>query len=190
MIREHYLLPAALCADALSAYRDAQRTAWQQQHALLSKFNAVSISRRGQIGEGLVLKAPNEIDGFFPPKELSAGGYDGWLVKPRLNSPVGVQVKQELNVCATLLHELEWSLEKSLGIYTAVFHDNHFHYHIATPLSDGSIVISAPVVKSKKYSRQTHLLPRGAKAISHNEHQAMVQQARGNRTILTERIAC
>ena len=145
MMRNYYLLPADYCRDALAKHMIARDDAMKAKKALMDKYGCIALVRRGAHIDGLAYLSQIQMHGFTVPRyELAM-----WVVKPKKNTIRGKQAIAELAECGELLEIWQWSLEKCLGVYGCVLDHQGFHYLVATPLQDGSVILCAPAGKNR-----------------------------------------
>lgn len=145
MIRNYYQLPADYCRDAVSKYEIARDDAVKAKKALMDKYGCTALIRRGRHIDGLAYLSEVQMHGFTVPRyELAY-----WVVKPKKNTIRGKQAIAEFAECGELLEIWEWSLEKCLGVYGCVLDHQGFHYLVATPLKDGTVILDAPAGKNR-----------------------------------------
>jgi hypothetical protein len=145
MMRNYYLLPADYCRDALAKHMIARDDALKAKKALMDKYGCTALVRRGPHVDGLAYLSQVQMHGFTVPRyELAM-----WVVKPKKNTIRGKQAIAELAECGELLEIWQWSLEKCLGVYGCVLDHHGFHYLVATPLQDGSVILCAPAGKNR-----------------------------------------
>ena len=171
MIRDYYLLPVDFCRDALVKYQIAKDDAMKAKKAIMDKYGCVALIRRGAHIDGLAFTSEVSMHGFTVPKrEL---GY--WVTKPKKNTLRGKAAIAEFAECGELLEIWQWALEKCLGVYGCVLDSSGFHYLVATPLIDGTVLLNTPSGKNRPRGPNTSrnfddpVIPSCAILISHDE---------------------
>lgn len=145
MNRLFYLLPADYCRDAIAKYEIARDDAMKAKKALMDKYGCVALIRRGPHIDGLAFLSQINLSGFTVPRyELAY-----WVIKPKKNTIKGKQAIAEFAECSELLEIWQWSLEKCLGVYGCVLDHMGFHYLVAFPLTDGTVLLDAPAGKNR-----------------------------------------
>lgn len=143
--RVYYLLPADYCRDALAKYAIARDDAMTAKKALMNKYGCAALVRRGPHIDGLAFHSQINLTGFTVPRyELAY-----WVTKPKKNTIRGKQAIAEFAECGELLEIWQWSLEKCLGVYGCVLDHKGFHYLVAFPLIDGTVLLDAPAGKNR-----------------------------------------
>lgn len=143
--RVYYLLPKQYCQDALAKYAIARDDAVAAKKALMNKYGCAALVRRGPHIDGLAFLSQINLTGFTVPRyELAY-----WVIKPKKNTIRGKQAIAEFAECGELLEIWQWSLEKCLGVYGCVLDHTGFHYLVAFPLIDGTVLLDAPAGKNR-----------------------------------------
>jgi hypothetical protein len=181
--RKYFLLPAErdevkqgismfllAKADSDSAIRD------------LSVFGASGITWVPKRGYALSFSdaiAARTTPGLCMP--FYAKDLDCWIAVPDRRTSSGRKIAEVLETASELREILQWSLEKSLGIYGVVLggYPTAFHYCVATPLFDGRVVVSTPDVANRPrgdgYSRnfEDPVIPDWAVEITADDYNAL-----------------
>lgn len=171
VIRNYYLLPVDFCRDALAKYQIAKEDAMKAKKAIMDKYGCVALIRRGPHIDGLAFLSQINLSGFTVPRyELAY-----WVTKPKKNTLRGKAAAAEFAECGELLEIWQWALEKCLGVYGCVLDHRGFHYLVATPLIDGTVLLNTPAGKNRPRSANTSrnfddpVIPDCAILISHGE---------------------
>lgn len=141
--RQMYLLPASLCVMAIQIYTVARDDALRaKREIIVDKYQAHAFVREAAEGRALFYETLPGLSGVQAPEETS----NGWLLMPDIDTPIGRELKADLDYVAELMEMRLWALERALGIFGYVSFDDADHYVSATAMADGTVLVSWPVV--------------------------------------------
>lgn len=168
--RDHYVLPADRCIEAVSLFHlaredamRAKREIWKEKYGAVGAITGGGTKRNGLVFDGYapyleqaemggLCKAERLRGGVVAGMPLPTRAYDldayveegcCWLGRPARNTKRGKEIAADLEYVEELCDIWQWSLENALGIYGTVFYEHAFHKTVAKLLRDGRVIVSA-----------------------------------------------